>query len=100
MMTGNVAGAGFVAESTDSDTPVPAQRPRLLDEVRSALRVRHYSRRTERAYIGWIRRFILFHGKRHPREIVTRFLSALATDANVSASTQNPGAGCLVVPLW
>jgi hypothetical protein len=44
-------------------------RPRLLDRVREALRVRHYSRRTEEAYVAWIRRFILFHGKRHPAEM-------------------------------
>src|SRR5688572_30333346 len=43
--------------------------PRLLDQVRAMIRARHYSRRTEKAYVGWIRRFILFHGKRHPREM-------------------------------
>src|SRR5437868_6495402 len=98
--TGNAAGVGFVAESTNPRAPVPLQRPRLLDEVRSALRLRHYSRRTERAYVGWIRRFILFHDKRHPREMgaeeVTRFLSALATDRNVSASTQNQALAALL----
>jgi len=66
--------------------------PKLLDRVRQAIRLRHYSRRTEQAYIGWIRRFIVFHGKRHPRELgereVTAFLSRLAT-GGVSASTQN-----------
>ena len=69
------------------------QPPRLLDRVRSAIRTRHYSRRTERAYVGWIRRFILFHDKRHPADMggpeVTRFLTHLAVDAHVSASTQN-----------
>lgn len=58
---------------------VPAPRPKLLDRVRSALRARHYSRRTEKAYVGWIRRYVLFHGKRHPAEMgrdeVTRFLT-------------------------
>ena len=67
--------------------------PRLLDRVRAALRARHYSPRTEKAYVGWIRRFILFHGKRHPDDMgadeVAAFLSSLATDAGVSASTQN-----------
>ncbi len=67
--------------------------PRLLDRVRSALRARHYSRRTEKAYVDWIRRFILFHGKRHPTDMgadeVTRFLSHLAVAGRVSASTQN-----------
>jgi hypothetical protein len=43
----------------------PRQKPRLLDQVREAIRARHYSRRTEEAYVGWIKRFILFHGKRH-----------------------------------
>jgi integron integrase len=56
-------------------------------------RLRHLSRRTEKAYVGWIRRFVLFHAKRHPQEMgadeVTRFLSALATERQVSASTQN-----------
>ena len=66
--------------------------PRLLDRVRAAIRTRHYSRRTEEAYVSWIRRFIVFHGKRHPRELgepeVTAFLSSLA-DRRVSGSTQN-----------
>jgi len=75
------------------DTPaVAGPPPRLLERVREAIRIRHYSRRTEQAYVGWIRRFIGFHQKRHPRELgephVTAFLSRLATDA-VSASTQN-----------
>jgi hypothetical protein len=55
-----------------------------MDRVREALRVRHYSLRTERAYLGWIKRYILFHGKRHPLEMggpeVTAFLSHLATE--------------------
>jgi Phage integrase, N-terminal SAM-like domain len=67
--------------------------PRLLDRVREAIRARHYSHRTQKAYVAGIRRFILFHGKRHPIEMgaaeVTRFLSALAVDSNVTASTQN-----------
>ena len=64
-----------------------------MDQVRGAIRVRHYSRRTEAAYLGWIRRFILFHGKQHPAEMgaeeITRILSSLATERHVSASTQN-----------
>jgi site-specific recombinase XerD len=63
-----------------------------LDRVRRAIRLRHYSPRTEEAYLGWIRRFIVFHGKRHPETLgaaeVTAFLSSLAT-SGVSASTQN-----------
>jgi integron integrase len=68
-------------------------RPRLLDAVRTALRTRRYSVRTEKAYVGWIRRFILFHAKRHPETMgepeIGAYLSHLATDAQVSASTQN-----------
>jgi integron integrase len=70
-----------------------APTPRLLDQVRGAIRVRHDSYRTEETYVDWIRRFILFHGKRHPAEMgapeVARFLSHLALRAHVSASTQN-----------
>lgn len=65
--------------------------PRLLDRVREAIRVRHYSRRTEEAYVGWIRRFILFHHKRHPSAMgaveVNAFLTHLAVAENVAAST-------------
>jgi len=53
---------GFVFEAS----PPAPQKPRLLDRVREEIRKRHYSRRTEKAYVAWIRRFILFHGKRHP----------------------------------
>lgn len=67
--------------------------PRLLDQVREVIRIRHYSIRTEQAYVQWIRRFILFHDKRHPREMgapeLTAFLSYLANQHNVAASTQN-----------
>src|SRR5207237_6592723 len=65
-----------------------------------ALRVRHYSRRTERAYLGWIRRYIVFHAKRHPAEMgaaeVSRFLSSLAVEGRVSASTQNQALAALL----
>jgi integron integrase len=67
--------------------------PRLLDQVRQTIRAKHYSGRTEETYVHWIRRFILFHGKRHPRDMgepeVGAFLSHLATAGNVSAGTQN-----------
>jgi integron integrase len=67
--------------------------PRLLDQVREEIRIRHYSIRTEQAYVQWIRRFILFHRKRHPREMgaaeLTAFLTDLAVQRNVAASTQN-----------
>jgi len=65
----------------------------LLDELRNGIRVRHYSRRTEEAYVGWVKRFILFNKKRHPRETgmseVQTFLTHLAVERHVSASTQN-----------
>jgi integron integrase len=74
--------------------------PRLLDRVRQAIRSRHFSHRTEEAYVGWIRRFILFHRKRHPAQMgeaeVTRFLSHLATAGRVSASTQNQALSALL----
>ena len=68
-------------------------KPKLLDQVRDAIRTRHYSYRTEEAYVGWIKRFILFHNKRHPAEMgkpeIEQFLTALAVKRNVAASTQN-----------
>ncbi|RLJ17858.1 integron integrase [bacterium endosymbiont of Escarpia laminata] len=68
-------------------------KPRLLDRVRDKIRVKHYSIRTEQAYVDWIRRFILYHGKRHPDQMgakeIETFLSHLAVDRNVAASTQN-----------
>ena len=74
--------------------------PRLLDRVRAVLRARHYSRRTEESYVGWIKRFILFHGRRHPADLgepeITGFLSALATERHVSASTQNQALAALL----
>src|SRR5574338_267167 len=66
---------------------------RLIERFRAAMRERHYSRRTEKAYWYWIRWFILFHGKRHPAQMgaaeVSAFLSWLATERNVAAATQN-----------
>jgi len=74
-------------------TPGTPEKPRLLHQVSHAIRVRHYSRRTEEAYVGWIRRFILFHAKRHPATMgepeITRFLSWLAVERKVSSVTQN-----------
>jgi len=79
--------------SPGSAQPTTFGKPRLLNQVRDAIRARHYSYRTEEAYVGWVRRFILFHGKRHPTEMgppeITQFLTALAVDRHVSASTQN-----------
>lgn len=80
--------------------PVEAPPTRLLDRVRWALRLRHYSRRTEKAYVHWVRRYILFHGKRHPKTLgareVTEFLSALANQRKVSASTQTQALSALL----
>lgn len=73
-------------------TPAP-QQPKLLEQMRAVIRVKHYSLATEKNYLQWAKRFILFHGKRHPADMgaleVEAFLSALATERNVSASTQN-----------
>jgi integron integrase len=81
-------------------TPAAARPPRLLDQLRAACRVRHYSIRTEDAYADWARRFILFHGKRHPREMgaveVSAFLTHLAVERQVGASTQNQALNALV----
>src|SRR2546423_6766301 len=76
-----------------------APSPTLLSQLRRALRTRHYSRRTEEAYVAWVRRFVRFCGMR-PRVLgaadVTRFLSSLAVDRQVSASTQNQALSALV----
>src|SRR5881296_3488481 len=83
----------------EAGPPAP-QQPRLLDRVRAALRARHYSRRTEKAYVHWIRRYIFFHGKRHPAEMgaaeVTSFLTSLAVRDKVAASTQNQALSALL----
>lgn len=76
---------------------------KLLEDLRGAIRVRHYSRRTEESYIKWVRKFILFHHKRHPLEMgereINAFLTHLAVKENVSASTQNQ-ALCAIVFLY
>src|SRR5207302_4464334 len=83
--------------------PAAAQPPKLLDRVRMACRVRHFSRRTEDAYHDWAERFIRFHGIRHPETMgeaeVNAFLTHLAVDRNVSASTQNQ-AMCALLFLY
>src|SRR6476619_5690926 len=87
---------GIAVKGVTARVIIPApdpRKPKLLDQVREAIRLRHYSIRTEKTYLEWIKRFILFHGKRHPRsmgvEEVRAFLSDLATKRNVAASTQN-----------
>lgn len=74
--------------------------PRLLDRVRLAVRARHYSLRTEESYVAWVRRFVVFHGKRHPIEMgepeINAFLSDLAVHGRVGASTQNQALAALL----
>lgn len=84
-------------ESSSNGVP---PKPRLLDEVRARIRVKHYSLRTEQCYTQWIKRFIHFHNLRHPAELgaaeVEAFLSALATERNVAAATQNQALSALL----
>jgi integron integrase len=81
-------------------SPSGAPKPKLLDRVREAIRTRHYSRRTEKVYVHWIRRYIFFHGKRHPAEMgaaeVSAFLTSLAVRDKVAASTQNQALSALL----
>lgn len=83
-----------------SDGFIPNPKLKLLDQVSEVMRFKHYSIRTETTYREWIRRFILFHGKRHPREMgsveISRFLSDLAVRGKVAASTQNQAFNALL----
>ena len=85
-------------DNTSVDDTLPPKR--LLEQVRERIRVKHYALRTEYTYVDWIRRFILFHHKRHPRDMgaaeVEGFLSYLATTRSVSASTQNQAKAALL----
>lgn len=78
----------------------PPRKPKLLERARDILRANYYSRRTEEVYLGWMRRFILFHGKQHPRDLrepaVAEFLSHLTVHQDVSASTQNQAFSALI----
>lgn len=80
--------------------PAPAKKLRLLEQVRRRLRSRRYSTRTEQAYVDWIRRYIIFHDRKHPRQMgeaeVGAFLSHLALDRHVAPSTQNQALHALV----
>lgn len=77
-----------------------ATPPKLLDQVRDRVRLKHYSLRTEQAYVGWIKRYIIFHNKRHPEEMgkleLESFLTSLAVERNVSASTQTQALSALL----
>jgi integron integrase len=78
----------------------PEHPPKLLDQLRDAIRLKHYSIRTETAYVDWVKRFILFHHKRHPKDMgpaeITAFLTHLAVNDNVAASTQNQALNALI----
>ena len=80
--------------------PDGPHKPKFLEEVRRALRLRHYSIRTEKTYLDWIRQFILFHGKRHPKDLgepeVSAFLTHLTVENEISASTQNQALSALL----
>ena len=93
---GNRSGAGTALVAIQGSAPPP----KLLDQVRDAVRIRHYSRRTEEAYIGWIRRYIVFHRKTHPAHMgaseISQFLTWLAVERRVSASTQNQALSALL----
>jgi integron integrase len=81
-------------------TTSPEGKPKLLDQLRHAIRLRHYSIRTEEAYVQWAKRFILFHNKRHPRDMgraeIEAFLTHLAVVGKVAASTQNQALNAIV----
>src|SRR5204863_9260529 len=98
-----------IVNATQADAPplvrdtallVPNPKLRLREQLREVMRFKHYSVRTEESYWNWIRQFIVFHGKRHPREMsegeVHQFLSHLATDRSVAVSTQNQAVNALV----
>ena len=86
--------------ATAVDSTAFASPPRLLDQLRERIRVKHYALRTERIYVGWVRRYILFHGKRHPRDMgaleIEAFLSHLALVRGVSSATQNQAKAALL----
>ena len=83
--------------------PCIKQKTKLLDQVRAAIRTKHYSLRTEESYVNWIKRFVLFHNKRHPKEMgekeINVFLTHLAVNKKVAASTQNQ-ALCAIIFLY
>ncbi len=91
---------GTESAAVITNPPVRPAGPRLFDEIRRRLRVKHYSLRTEQAYLYWIRRYIKAHAPRHPRELggvhVERFLSDLAQRHRVAASTQNQALAALL----
>src|SRR5437667_1224151 len=93
-------GDKIVAMAERITSPAASNKPKLLDQVRDVIRRKHYSIRTEQAYIDWIKRFIIYHNKRHPAEMaeeeVARFLTHLARDRDVAPSTQNQALSALL----
>ncbi len=89
-----------LSDTFQYNMPSDASKPRLLDQVRTRMRLRHLSFRTEESYINWIKRFIFFHGKRHPAQMgadeITAFLSHLAEEEKLGASTQNQAFSALL----
>ncbi len=98
-MSASAGNNAAAADAHSSDAGPPSPR-RLLDRLRDEIRSRHYSIRTEDAYVDWARRYIHFHGRRHPQDMgapeVSAFLTHLATERNVSASTQNQAKSALL----
>jgi len=86
-----------------ANTSSAAPRPNLLDRVREAAKVRHLNYRTEQDYVAWVKCFVLFHGKRHPRHMgkseVEAFLTHLAVQGRVAASTQNQALAAILFLL-
>ena len=96
-----MAGGADMHVECPPEVPAAESRPlRLLDQVREAIRYRHYSYRTEQAYVEWVRRYVLFHGKRHPSEMaeaeVVAFLTHLATERAVAAATHQQALSALL----
>src|SRR5712671_2006166 len=101
-----MAEMGFAIGKANTSVPgrgcgfIPNPKLKLLDQVSEVMRFKHYSIRTEATYRDWIKRFIFFHGKRHPREMgafeVERFLSDLAVNRKVASSTQNQAFNALL----
>lgn len=93
-------GAVFAVVRENAPPSGAPKEPRLLDRVREVLRFKHYSLRTEEAYIGWIRRYVVFHGKQHPESLGTEevraFLTDLAVNGKVAAPTQNQALSALL----
>lgn len=93
-------GCGNFAHPNFSDKNDMVTSPKLLDQLRDKLRVKHYAIRTKQSYVDWIKRYIYFHGKTHPKDLavqdVEAFLTHLAVAGKVSASTKNQAKSALL----